>query len=204
MRRNVAVDEEFDEREERGEPPPVQEVVNRDLLIAVPDPIEDGADVELPPAEVEAAPEAARDWARRLERIDYDAEDVEITDVDIRSVTGEELGPDGWRRVLGAPDGGEGGDGLETATPDDLRQALRHWLQHIAEQATIEAGYPPHMQRHVHTPLRLHVCARFLDGQDIAFADEEALRRALRRMHRVEARFTKRHDIVKGMVEYAS
>ena len=203
VRRNVAVDEEFDEREERGEPPPVQEVVNRDLLIAVPDPIEEGADAELPPAEVEAAPEAARDWARRLERIDYDAEDVEITDVDIRSVTGTDLGGDGFTRVLGAPDGGEGGDGLATAAPDDLRQALRQWLRHIAEQATIEAGYPAQMQRHVLTPLRLHVCERFLGGQDIAFADEDALRRALRRMHRVEARFTKRHDIVKGMVEYA-
>ncbi len=52
------------------------------------------------------------------------------------------------------------------------------------------------------TPLRLHVCARFLNGTDIPYADEDALRRALRRMHRVEAEFTKRHDIVRGMIEH--
>ena len=203
VRRNVAVDAEFDEREERGEPPPVQEIVNRDLLIAIPDPIEDGEEPQLAPAVVEPAPEPARDWARRLEQIDYDAEDVEITDVDIRSVTGEDLGGDGFTRVLSAPDGGEGGEALAAASPDDLRQALREWLRHIAEEATIEAGYPALLQRHVLTPLRLHVCERFLGGQDIPYADEESLRRALRRMHRVEARFTKRTDIVRGMIEHA-
>ena len=155
------------------------------------------------PAVVEPAPEPARDWARRLEQIDYDAEDVEITGVDISGVTGEELGPEGWKSVLSAPDGGEGGEALAAASPDDLRQALREWLRHIAEEATIEAGYPALLQRHVLTPLRLHVCERFLGGQDIPYADGESLRRALRRMHRVEARFMKRTDIVRGMIEHA-
>ena len=202
-RRNVGVDQEFDEREERGEPPPVQEVVNRDLLIAIPEPNEDGEPGGIPPPEVPPAPVAARDWAKRLEEIDYDAEDVEITDVDIRSVTGEELGPDGWKSVLGAPDGADGLGELGDASPDDLRQALRERIRYVAEQATIAAGYSAHMQRHVLTPLRLHVCERFLGGQDIPYADEESLRRALRRMHRVAAEFARRHDIVRGMIEHA-
>ena len=201
-RRNVGVDQEFDEREERGEPPPVQEVVNRDLLIAIPEPNGDDEDPRLPPPEVEPAPVAARDWARRLEEIDYDAEDVEITKVKIGSVTGEELGPEGWRSVLGAPDGAEGPGELADATPDDLRQTLRDRIRYVAEQATIAAGYSAHMQRHVLTPLRLHVCERFLGGTDIPYADEESLRRALRRMHRVAAEFTRRHDIVRGMIEH--
>ena len=201
VRRNVGTDQEFDEREERGPPPPVQEIVDRGLLIAVPDQPDDPEPLE--PAVVDAAPEAARDWAARLDALDYGAEVIEITVVVLRGVIGEALGSDRWKHIHDPPEGADGIDVLDSLGGDDLRQALREWLRHIAEQATIEAGYPTQMRRHVLTPLRLHVCARFLDGQDIGFADEEALRRALRRMHRVEAVFTKQHAIVKGMVEYA-
>ena len=202
VRRNVGTDEEFDEREERGEPPPVQEIVNRDLLIAIPDPPDNGP-VVLPPPDVPPAPEAARDWAARLDALDYGAEDIEITDVNLRGFIGETLGSDRWTHLHDPPEGADGIDVLDALGGDDLRKALREWLRHIAEDAVIEAGYPAQMQRHVLTPLRLHVCARFLGGKDIAFAGEDDLRRALRRMHRVEAVFPKQHAIVKGMVEYA-
>ena len=60
MRRDVGIDEEFPETEERGELPPVQEIVNRDRLITIPDPIED-EELTLDPVVVDgAAPAGAR------------------------------------------------------------------------------------------------------------------------------------------------
>ena len=59
------------------------------------------------------------------------------------------------------------------------------------------------MQRHVIRPLREHISQRFLDGEEIAFAEEPALRRALQRLPRVEQHFMRRTDIVSGMIEYA-
>ena len=200
-RRDVAVDQEFDEQEERGEPPPVQEIVNRDMLITIPDPVEDGTEV-LEPAIVEPTDEPARDWAARLARLDYDTEEVEITDVTLSGVTGRELGGDRWTRIKSAPDG-QGGVEVGELSRDELKETLRERLRYIAEQATIAAGYSTQMQRHVIRPLRAHVSKRFLDGAEIAFAEESALRRALLRLPRVEEHFMRRTDIVGGMIEYA-
>lgn len=201
VRQNVAVDEDFDEREERGEPPPVQEIVNRDLLIKIPDPIE-GMEPELEPAVVEPDPEPARDWAALLAALDDGLEGIEITDVTLGGVIGRELGGDGWSYVKSAPDATAGTD-VPVLTREELATALREHIRYVAEQATMAAGYPAQMQRHVLGPLRAHVSARYLDGEEIAFADATALGRALGKLHRLEAALVKRTDIVGGMIEYA-
>ena len=201
VHQNVGVDQEFNEREERGEPPPVQEIVNRDLIIKIPDPIE-GMEPELEPAVVEPDPDPARDWAARLAALDDGLEGIEITDVTLGGVIGQELGGDGWAYVKSAPDStGEAEDRI--LTREDLVAALRERIRYVAEQATTAAGYPAQMQRHVWGPLRAHVSARYLDGEEIAFADAAALGRALGKLHRLEAALVKRTDIVGGMIEYA-
>lgn len=197
VHQNVGVDQEFNEREERGEPPPVQEIVNRDLIIKIPDLIE-GMEPELEPAVVEPDPDPARDWAARLAALDDGLEGIEITDVTLGGVIGRELGGDRWAYVKSAPDStGEAEDRI--LTREDLVAALRERIRYVAEQATTAAGYPAQMQRHVWGPLRAHVSARYLDGEEIAFADAAALGK----LHRLEAALVKRTDIVGGMIEYA-
>ena len=201
VHQNVAVDQEFDEREERGEPPPVQEIVNRDLIIKIPEPIE-GMEPELEPAVVEPDPEPARDWATLLAVLDDSLEGIEITDVTLGGVIGQELGGDGWTYLKSAPDSTAGAEG-PVLTREELAATLRERIRYVAEQATTAAGYPAQMQRHVLGPLRAHVSARYLDGEEIAFADAAALGRALGKLHRLEAALVKRTDIVGGMIEYA-
>ena len=201
MRRDVGIDEEFPETEERGELPPVQEIVNRDLLITIPDPIED-EELTLDPVVVDGPPPPARDWAVRLEALEYDAEAVEITDVQLSGVTGRELGGDRWTHIKSAPEQ-DGSAEVSQLTRDELATAVRERIRYIAEQATVAAGYSAQMQRHVIRPLREHISQRFLEGEEIAFAEEPALRRALQRLPRVEQHFMRRTDIVSGMIEYA-
>ena len=201
VRRNVAVDAEFDEREERGEPEPVQEIVNRDLIITIPDPIED-TELELEPAVPPPDPEPARDWAALLAALDDGLEGIEITDVTLGGVIGRQLGGDRWTFVKSAPDAAGGADG-PVLTREELAATLRERIRYVAEQATIAAGYTSQMQRHVLGPLRAHVSARYLDGEEIAFADAAALGRAVGKLHRLEAALVKRTDIVGGMIEYA-
>ena len=86
----------------------------------------------------------------------------------------------------------------------ELREHIRERLHGIAEAAVVEAGYPAALRRHVYPPLLEHVSGRWLDGEAIAFADEDALRRAERRLHQLEAALLERTGIVGGMVEHGA
>ena len=201
MRENVDIDQEFNEQEERGEPPPVQGVVNPDLVITIPEPTE-GADEFIETVVVEPPPSPARDWADQLALLEYSAEEVEITRVDLAGVTGRELGGAQWTRIKSAPDGGSGVVVAEL-TREQCVELLRGRLRYIAEQATLAAGYPAQMERHVLRPLRSYVSDQFLGGEDMGFASDEAVRRALSRLNELESHLKARTDIVSGMIEYA-
>ena len=202
VRRDVAVDEEFDEDEERGDLPPVQEVVNPDLLIEIPEPEFDD-DLDLDPVVVDPTPKPSREWRRLLDEIEYQADDVEITDVTLSGVTGRELSEDGWTQTRSAPDDANAvwPEGLSAA---ESREMVRERVRNISEQAVVAAGYPAQMQRHVYKPLLDHLSERFLDGEPLAFAEGEALYRAGRHINQLEARISQRPDIVGGMVEYGA
>ena len=204
VRSGVGLDETHDEQDDLPPPPPRQELVRPDLVIEVPEPEDDGAP-GLDPVTAADSPAPARDWRERLDALDYEAETVEITDVTLSGVTGRELGRGGWTRHGGAPDGtalpppppGEQGE-------DALRDHLRESLYAIAELAAVEAGYPALMRRHVYSPLLAHVSARWLGGEAIPFADEDALRRAAARLPQLERHMTTRTDIVGGMIEHGA
>ena len=202
VRRDVGLDETFDEQEERGEPPPRQEIVDPDRLIAIPDPVDDDAPT-LDPVTAPPSPEPARDWPGLLAGLEYDAESVEITDVDISGVTGQELGPEGWRKIRTAPAGSDAApsDDLE---PGELRDHIRERVNRIAEQAVTNAGYPAHMKRHVYKPLLAHLSQQFLGGEPLAFAEADALHKVSRRLHQLESLLRERTDIIGGMVKYGA
>lgn len=201
VRRDVGVDQEFDEDEERGELPPRQAIVNSDLLIEILEPVIDD-DETLDPVAVEPTPQPAREWKQLLSEIEYPAEAVEITDVTLSGVTGRELSAGGWTRTQRAP------DSTDATWPDGLsaqesREMVRERVRSIAEQAVVETGYPAQMQRFVYRPLLDHLSERFLDGEALAFAEREALYRVGQNLNQLEAQLLRRADIVGGMVEYA-
>ena len=200
IRGNVGVDEAFDEREDLPEPPPRQELVRPDLVISIPDPIDDGT-AALDPVTAAPTPDPARDWRQMLASIEYETETVEITRVDLSGVTGRELGPGGWTLHGAAPDEA-GAPPLDELTADQLRTYLRERLGVIAEQATVEAGYPALLRRHVYPPLLDHISERWLDGAEIPFAEESALRVAAARLPQLERLLAAHTDIVSGMIEH--
>ena len=202
VRRGVGLDETHDEREALPPPKPRQELVRPDLAIKVPEPEDADAPV-LDPVTAAASPEPARDWRARLDALDYDAEAVEITDLTLSGVTGRELGPGGWTRHGGAPEGAASAPPGDPS-PDELRTHLRERLYAIAELAAVEAGYPALMRRHVYSPLLAHVSARWLGGDAIPFADGEALARAAARLPQLERHMATRTDIAGGMIEHGA
>ena len=201
VRKNVEVQQEFDEVEERGEPTPVQEVVRPDLVIEIPKPTEPDTP-ELEPVVVTKPPQPARDWVKLLESLDYDEEGVEITDVTISGVTGQEIVAGGWTKHTSAPGEVELGEMADLST-EEVREKIRERLRQIGEQATITAGYPLQMRRYVDRPLREHIEERFLDGESLAFAEDAALRRAAAHLNNLERLLTRRTDIIGGMIEHA-
>ncbi len=201
VRKNVEVQQEFDELEERGEPPPMQEIVSPDLTIEIPKPTEPET-TELEPVVVAKPPQPARDWAKLLDSLDYEEEGVEITGVTIAGVTGQEIVAGGWTKHTSAPGEVELGE-MASLSTEDVREKIRERLRQIGEQATITAGYPLQMRRYVDRPLREHVEERFLDGAPLAFAEDAALRRAAAHLNDLERLIAKRTDIIGGMIEHA-
>lgn len=205
VRSNVGVDQQFDEKKEVGEPPPSQEIVNPKMTIKIPEPLEVRSLV-LDPVTGVSSPQPAFDWLNQLNMLDYERDAVEITDVTLRGVTGQQLSPDGWTQHGRAPGDTNIAEGDRTShmTVDELRDHIRERLHGIAEAVVVEAGYSALLRRHVYPPLLKHVCERWLEGLAIAFADKDALRRAEKRLNHLEAALLARTDIVSGMVEHGT
>lgn len=200
VRKDVGVQQEFDELQEGVDSPPRQQIVDPDLIIEIPKP-EHSDEQVLCPVVVTRPPGPARDWAKLLASFDYDDDAIEITGVKISSVTGQELGPGGWIKHVGAPQEIDLSETMPLTT-EELREKIRERLRQIGEQATIGAGYSLQMRRHVDRPLREHFEERFLDGAALAFAEDAALRRAAARLNGVEKLLTRRTDIIGGMIEH--
>ena len=201
VQENVGIQQEFDETEERGEPPIRQKIVNPDLAIAIPDP-EDEDDQTLAPVTANAPLRPSPDWLALLDALEFDERNIEITDVTLSGVTGQELTSGGWTRHVSAPASVGVGETASLST-QEIREKIREHLYAIGEHVTIVAGYSTLMCRHVDRPIREFVERRFLDGEPLAFAEAPALRRAAARLNQLDALLTGRTDIIGGMVEYA-
>ena len=201
VQENVGIQQEFDETEERGEPPIRQKIVNPDLAIAIPDPEDDDAQ-SLAPVTVNAPLRPSPDWLALLDALEFDERNIEITDVTLSGVTGQELTSGGWTRHVSAPASVGVGETASLST-QEIREKIRERLYAIGEHATITAGYSLQRRRYVDRPIREFVERRFLDGEPLAFAEAPALRRAAARLNQLDALLTGRTDIIGGMIEYA-
>ena len=200
VRDNVGVEEIFDEKDELPDPPPRQEIVNRELIIAIPDPIDD--DTPFEPVITEADDEPSRQWRELLDELDYATEQVEITDQQISGVTGQELRPSGWTKHLNAPEGAAAVAAAELSD-NDLADSLRQRVKDISARATEDHGYAAIEQRYVYRAALLHISERFLGEGGVAYAERPDLHRAYGALGQLEEALLRRGDIVGGMIEYA-
>ena len=203
VRRDVGIDEQFDEDEDLPDPPEKQEIVNPSLIVDIPDenPLEDEEFQYDGPLETL---EVITDWRTALEGIQYATETVEITDQDIDSTKAEELTGDGWKTHTSAPelDSLPGNGVAIEVSREQLEEHIKSEIKMMAENLLNERGYSASFQGRIYSILLDHVKTKFLDGMSIGLADDMQLETARRMLDRVEAVITGRRGLVEGMVEH--
>jgi type III restriction enzyme len=171
-RTGVEIEDLFDETEDLPPPPPKQEFDKPEFVIDVP-PVEpsiadDGAfdlgDFAPPPSPVQ-------DWKAALDAIQYDPTAIEITKVGITGVVGRELGKEGWKTLLSAPENGGAAVTTGQVSDDAARDAVKSGLLSIAEELAIEAGYAASFKDRVYSALVQHVRAKFFNGASLGLAE---------------------------------
>lgn len=206
VRRNVLIDEAFDEAEDLPAPPPKQEWVRPENVIQIPAPdpslIDDG---EFRLGDFDQPPESLKNWREILSNLEYDPTLIEITKVRITSVVGRELAGERWKTLHSAPDLPEsnGGPGLELSD-ERVREEIKETVLQMAEDLTVEAGYAAGFKSEVYSALMAHVREKFLNGASLGLAEQADLLFAWKMLPEVKRRVSTIPGLVAGIVEYAN
>ncbi len=200
VQKDVGVQERFDILKELPKPKPRQEVINPDLVIAIPKPIGDGSDFQ--PVAVTPSDEPSREWRTLLAGLEYDGELVEITDLTISGVTGQELSAGGWTKHLSGPDSQIDLNHVKLSRVD-LADSIRERVRTIAGEVATHHGYSLMEQRYVYSASLRHLRHQFLAEEPLEYAAEDDLRRTLQSLGHLEQFLRQRGDVVGGMIEYA-
>ena len=199
VRSDVGIDDMFDETEDLPPPPPRQELENPELMIDIPDPIEEEFEefvIDIP----EETYQPIKNWREVLESIAYPSQTVEITNQDITDIQGRELADDGWTMHESMPS--VNGSADLDFEPDNIQEAIKEELLNISDRLLAEAGFTMLFKGNIYSILMGHVRTKFFDGYSIGLADPQQLRTAWRTLDRMEHEIISRKGLVDGMVKY--
>lgn len=203
VRKDVGIDEEFNETEDLPPPPPRQEIIRPEQIIDLPKPNDDFVDdTPFDVGEIEGPPEPIHNWKEVLASFMYDSTAIEITKVGISGVVSKELSGEGWKEIHSAPDLPEGPTGIAVRLQDDqLREALKQALVDAAEDLAVDAGYAAAFKKVVYSALLQHMKEKFL-GTSIGMAERSGLDFAWKMLPRVRASVEAYPGLIAGMIEY--
>jgi superfamily II DNA or RNA helicase len=202
-RTGVLIDDQFDETADLPPPPAKQELARPEMVIDLPpvDPsVIDDTPFDLGPIPPPPAPLTS--WRVALDGIEYDPTVVEITKIKIISVRGQELGKEGWKTVLSAPDEAHSGGVVSPPSDEALRDAVKRGLLDLAEQLTVDAGYATTFKERVYSALLHHVRAKFLKGESLGLADRADVDFAWKMLPQVKAKVGGIPGLVAGVIEH--
>lgn len=204
VRKNVEIDQEFNETEDLPPPPPRQEIGRPEMVIEVPKEIPGLVDdEEFEVGEIDEPAEPIKNWAEVLAGFEYDSTAVEITRVDIEAVIGKELAGAGWKTIHSAPEAPEGGAATAIELPDDIiMDAVKATVLQDAEELTVQAGYAVAFKGEVYSVLIRHIRERFL-GTSLGLADRDALIYAWKMLPQVRQKVMGTPGLVAGIIEHA-
>jgi hypothetical protein len=203
IRKNVEIEQEFDETEDLPPPPARQEILRPQLIIEVPKEIPGLVDDEDFKVDTTEVAEPIKNWAEVLREILYESTAIEITRVEIEAVLGKELAGEHWRTIHSAPDLPVAGDGSILELPDAvLRDAIQSTLLEYAEDLAVLAGYAASFKADVYSALLRHVREKFL-GTSIGLADRRELLYAVKMLPAVRRAIVSIPGLVAGIIEYA-
>ncbi len=179
-----------------------QVVANPDLLIEVPEPLEEEKadfDEDLDKIVIETGDYP--DWQRILDGFNY-AVETEITKVEIKSVEARTLDGSGFLELHEPPTPYRGGEtAKETVSASVLAELLKNSVRDIAENLLAEEGIGSHEKGYLYGVLMDHVSARMLGGKTAGTASAEELRHALNRRHRLATNFKAMPGLVGSIVK---
>ncbi|MGR3913434.1 MAG: DEAD/DEAH box helicase family protein [Gammaproteobacteria bacterium] len=198
-RKNVEIDDLFDETEDLQPAPPKQKLEKPELAIEVPplDPSAEDEEFVLDP--IAPPPTPLEDWKGALERIEYDPVALEITKVGIDGVTGRELGGKGWTSIHSPPDATSNGE-VTPETDSELREAVKEGLLAMAEELIIDAGYATAFKGRVYSALLHHARAKFLNGSSIGLAERDEVDFAWKMLAQMRQKVESVPGLVAGVV----
>jgi hypothetical protein len=202
-RQNVGIDDQFDETEDLPPPPPKQEFDKPELVIDVP-PVDQSVvdDGEFDVGDVPPPPKPMEGWKEALDGIEYDPTVVEITKVGIASVVGQELGAQGWKTILSAPEATGPGDAVARVSDEAVREAVKAGILEMAEALTVEAGYAAAFKDRVYSALLHHIRAKFLNGSSIGLAERAEVDFAWKMLRQVKSKVEALPGLVAGIIEH--
>ncbi len=199
VRKNVGIDDTFDENEDLPEPQPRQELSNPEFLIDIPDPVEtDFEDFIIDVPEQEETP--LINWREILGSIAYPSQTTEITDQVIASVEGKELTGAGWTTYGSAPS--TNGETSADVEPEDLADYIKTELLEMSDRMLTDAGFTTQFKGQLYSILLDHVRTKFLDGTSLGLSDHQALSTTRRMLKHVEDEISRRKGLVSGMVKH--
>ena len=206
VRRNVLIDQTFDETEDLPPPPQKQELVNPENVIDVPerDPsLMDEGKFEL--GIIEGPPEPLKNWQDILSGFEYDTTLAEITKVEISGVVGRELAGERWKTLESAPELPESSEQTKVEITDDtIRDAIKETILQMAEELTVEAGYAAAFKSQVYSVLIKHVRFKFLGGVSLGLAERSNLVFAWKMLPSVKKKMQGVPGLIGGIVEYGN
>jgi superfamily II DNA or RNA helicase len=180
-----------------------QFVVNPELLIQIPDPLEEEKaefDDELDGIVIETGDYPS--WQQILAGFDYIVE-TEITKVELARVEARRLDGSGFQEIHEPPTPYRvGKESEETGEPAKLAELLKQSVRDIAADLLAEEGIGSHELGYLYGVLMDHVSKRMLGGNTVGAASPEQLRHALNRRHRMAANIKGVPGLVSSIVKY--
>ena len=203
-RTGVLIDDQFDETEDLPPPPPKQEFEKPDFVIDIPpvDPsVRDDGEFDVVDG-IAPPPPPLQKWQEALDAIVYDPTVVEITKVGITGVVGQELGKDGWKTILSAPDLSAPAEAAVEVSAEAIRQAVTTAMVEIAEALTVEAGHAATFKGQVYSALVQHVRKNFLNSNSLGFAEREDVDFAWKMLPQMKTKIGAIPGLIAGIIEY--
>ena len=178
-----------------------QEVVNPELIIKVPEPIEkEEADFE-DLVEIKIEEGDYPNWRVILSRFEY-GPDVEISKVKIEEVRGKKLDKNGFTEIYEPPEFLDIDWEEKEYSAEETVEMLKHNVRDIAAGLLAAEGIGSHELGYLYNVLMDHVRAKLLNGKSMGLAKDGDLKYALKYLHQLNHHVQSRPGLVASIVKY--
>jgi len=140
-------------------------------------------------------------WESILAGFEYGAE-VEISKVEIESVSGTNLFGDGFKEIREGPAIYKTNIDSKEQSIEALIEELKHTIRDIADALLAEEGIGSHELGYLYNILMDHVRQKMLDGKSAGSATVESLQHALRHRHNLSRNFKEKPGLIASIVKY--